>query len=300
MNKEVHHKNKKNKILKRVKNGKIFISVLIITSLIALPVFAYDLDVSVDKEIEQKYDSGKLNKDMGIDGSSVNTKKSSKKAPKNTPVFDSSSPSISNNIPKSQKGNISNSGVKIPGGTKFVVKSSSAVSGSSGVNAMLSFTSVYGVYNNGVTIPAGTVFKGYVENAHQSQITGNGGLIEIKIVSMNYSGKTYNIDGKITKANSKKVFLNNIKGKRQYLSNVGKQLKKGVNIYNKVHSISSLIPNNPVNKFLSPVSAVIGAAGTVTNTVVSPVIAVFQKGQNISLPAGTVFEIKLTKDAYVN
>ena len=149
-------------------------------------------------------------------------------------------------------------------------------------------------------IPVGTIFKGYIENSHTGQITGNGGLIEIKVTSMTFNGKTYSINGKITKANSKNVFLNNIKGKRQYLSNVGKQLKKGVNIYNKVHSISSLIPNNPVNKFLSPVSAVIGAAGTVTNTVVSPVIAVFQKGQNISLPGGTVFEIKLTHDVYVD
>lgn len=295
MNKKIHITNKNFLILNLIQNLKIFICVILSASLISLPVLAYDLDMSVDKEIEQKYDSDKLNKDMGIDASMP--KKSSKKVPKSTPSFDGSSPKI-----PSAQNSVSTkvSGIKIPSGTKFVVKSSSSVSGSSGVNYPMSFTSVYGVYNNGVTIPAGTAFKGYVENAHAGQITGNGGLIEIKIVSMTYKGKTYSIEGKITKANSKNVFLNNIKGKRQYMASVGKQLKRGVNIYNKVHSISSIIPNNPVNKVLSPVSAVVGATGTVVNTVVSPVIAVFQKGQNISLPAGTVYEIKLTKDAYIN
>lgn len=263
----------------------------------SVKVSAYDLDTSVNSEIEQKYDSDKLNKDMGVN-TSGQVRKSSKKAPKTTPSFDNSTPSVSNSSAKSTSTQ-TKAGTKIPSGTKFIVKSNNAVSGSSGVNTMLSFTSTYGVYINGLTIPAGTVFKGYVENSHTSQITGNGGLIEIKIISMTFNGKTTQIEGKITKANSKNVFLNNIKGKRQYLTNVGNQLKKGVNIYNKIHNVSSVIPNNPVNKVLSPVSAVVGAAGTLTNTVISPVIAVFKKGQNISLPAGTTFEIKLTNDAYV-
>lgn len=261
------------------------------------PAFAYDLDVSVDKEIEQKYDSGKLNKDMGVNNSNQ-TRKSSKKAPKSTPTFDNSVPGVSTKTQNSA--NAKSSGIKIPSGTKFIVKSNNAVSGSSSVNYSVKFTSSYGVCINGITIPAGTVFKGYIGVAHAGQITGNGGLIEINVTEMVYNGKTCNIEGKITKVNSKNIFLNNIKGKRQYLSNVGNQLKKGVNIYNRVHSISSVIPNNPVNKVLSPVSAVVGAAGTLTNTVISPVIAVFQKGQNISLPAGTVFEIKLINDAYLN
>lgn len=276
-----------------------FVAYILLFSIFFLPVFAYDLDVSVNSEIEQKYDSNKLNKDMGVGTNTANrAKKASKKAPKSAPSFDNSVPAVSS---KNQNSNNTRpSGIKIPSGTKFVVKSNNSVSGSSGINTIMSFTSVYGVYNNGVTIPEGTVFKGYIENAHAGQITGNGGLIEIKITSMSYNGKSYNIDGKITKANSKNIFLNNIKGKRQYLSNVGNQLKKGANIYNRITSISSVIPNNPVNKVLSPVSTVVGAAGTITNTVVSPVIAVFRKGQNISLPAGTVYEIKLTSDAYVN
>ena len=273
-----------------------FLGIVFILFAFSLCGYCYDLDVSVNSEIEQKYDSNKLNKDMGV--SSSNSKKSTKKAPKSTPVFDGSAPSISSS--KSSTASTVNIGPKIPSGTKFSVKSSNAVSGWTSVNTQLSFTSTAPVSKNGVTIPSGTVFKGVVSDSHASQITGNGGLIEINVTSMVYNGKTYSVEAKITKANSKNVFLNNIKGKRQYLTNVGNQLKKGVNIYNKVQSVSSVIPNNPLNKVLSPVTAVVGAAGTLTNTVISPVVAVFKKGQNISLPAGTVFEIKLTKDVYLN
>ena len=273
-----------------------FLGILFILLSFSLCGYCYDLDVSVNSDIEQKYDSNKLKNEMGV--SSAPVKKSTKKAPKSTPVFDASTPTVSSS--KSGVSNTVKSGPKIPSGTKFAVKSMTSVSGWSGVNSQLSFTSTAPVSKNGVTIPSGTVFKGVVSDSHAGQITGNGGLIEINLISMVYNGKNIQIEGVITKANSKNVFLNNIKGKRQYIANVGNQLKKGVNIYNKVQSISSVIPNNPLNKVLSPVTAVVGAAGTLTNTVISPVVAVFKKGQNISLPAGTVFEIKLTKDVYLN
>lgn len=270
---------------------------LIILGLVCLPVFSYDLDVSVNNEIEQKYDSNKLNKDMGVNNSGT-PKKSSKKAPKSTPVFDSSSPTVSKKTSKTASA--SKTGTKIPSGTKFLVKSNNSVSGYSGANTPISFTSTLPININGITIPTGTIFKGYLENSHGGQITGNGGLIEIKVTSMSFNGKTAQIEGKITKANNKNVFLNNIKGKRQYWTNVNKQVKRGVNIYNRAKTISAAIPSNPLGKVIKPVPMIGGASVTALYSAASPLIAVFNKGQNISLPAGTVFEIKLTADAYVN
>ena len=274
------------------------LALFIIFGIVYSPAFSYDLDTSVNSEIEQKFDSNKLNKDMGIDKNSLKPSKSAKKAPKSTPVFSGALPNTSNNKAKTTAS--SKNGVKIPSGTTFSVKSNNAVSGWSGANTNISFTSNYAVYKNGVTIPVGTVFKGYVENSHAGQITGNGGLIEIKITSMTFNGKIYNIDGKISKANSKNVFLNNIKGKRQYWSNVNKQIKRGVNIYNKAKTVSATLPNNPLGKIIKPIPVVGGATVTTLYSAISPLVAVFNKGQNISLPAGTVYEIKLTKDAYVN
>ena len=55
MNKKIHIANKNFLILNLIQNLKIFICVILSASLISLPVLAYDLDMSVDKEIEQKY-----------------------------------------------------------------------------------------------------------------------------------------------------------------------------------------------------------------------------------------------------
>ena len=278
-----------------------FCIILFCCSVICLPVKAYDLDTSVNSEIEQKYDSDKLNKDMGVGTSAAQKQKSSKKAPKTTPTFDNSAPNVSGTVQKTNYQNTnSKTGTKIPSGTQFSVKSSSALSGWSGAGASVTFTSTSAVYKNGLTIPVGTVFKGTVEDSHAGQMTGNGGLIEIKIVSMNYNGKTYNVEGKITKANSKNVLLNKIKGKRQYIAGVEKQVKRGVNIYNRAKNVSAALPNNPLGKVIKPIPVIGGATATAVYSVVSPLVAVFNKGQNIYLPAGTVYEIKLTKDVYVN
>ena len=43
-------------------------------------------------------------------------------------------------------------------------------------------------------------FKGIITASHAGQMTGNGGLIKIKITSMTFNGKTVQVEGKITKA----------------------------------------------------------------------------------------------------
>ena len=266
-----------------------------------MPVLAYDLDTSVNSQIEQKYDSNKLNKDMKVNQTSTN---SNNKPPKTTPVFDNSTPSVTKvtNTVTNKISNITNlkAGAKIPSGTKFTVKSNVAVSGWSGVNSLLIFTSIENVYKSGVTIPSGTQFKGSITASHSGQVTGNGGLIKIKITSMTLNGKTISVEGKITKANSKNVFFNNIKGARQYLQGVDNKINQGITFYKKARNLSSQMSSNPVGTILSPLPTITGWVGSALCTVASPVTGLTQKGKNISLPSGTVYEIKLTQDAYIN
>ena len=261
------------------------ILVILLCSL-CIPVFAYNLDTSVNSEIEQKYDANKLNKDMKVNQNNQATKQiSNKKPPKNTPVFDNSTPTvtkISNTIsnivtPKT--------GTKIPSGTKFTVKSNASISSWSGVNSLLTFTSTEPVYKN-IVIPVGTQFKGVISASHGGQITGNGGLIKIKITSMTLNGKTIAVEGKITKANSKNIFFNNI--------------KQGINFYKKARNLSTKMSSNPVGTILSPIPTITGWLGSAVCTVTSPVTGLTQKGKNISIPSGALYEIKLTQDAYIN
>lgn len=270
---------------------------VIIFSMFCIPALAYDIDTSVNSQIEQKYDSNKLNKDMKVNQASTNT---NNKPPKTTPVFDNSTPiitKVSNTI-----SNITTpkTGTKIPSGTKFSVKSNIAVSGWSGVNSLLTFTSTEPVYKSGVTIPQGTQFKGTITASHAGQMTGNGGLIKIKITSMTFNGKTIQVEGKITKANSKNVFFNNIKGARQYLQGVDNKINQGITFYKKARNLSSKMSSNPVGTILAPLPTITGWLGSALCTVSSPVTGLTQKGKNISLPSGTVYEIKLTQDAYIN
>lgn len=48
------------------------------------------------------------------------------------------------------------------------------------------------------------------------------------------NGSTKSVHAKITKANLKKVFLNNIKGKRGYIKGISTQVDKGENFYKKL------------------------------------------------------------------
>lgn len=281
--------------------NKIFYLTLLILVYCCMPVFAYDLDTSVNSQIEQKYDSNKLNKDMKVNQTDTNL---NNKPPKTTPVFDNSTPTVTKvtNTVKNKISNITNvkTGTKIPSGTKFTVKSNAAVSGWSGVNSLLTFSSTNAVYKSGITIPAGTQFKGVISASHSGQIAGNGGLIKIKITSMTLNGKTIPVEGKITKANSKNIFFNNIKGARQYLQGIDNKINQGINFYKKARNLSSQMSSNPLGTILSPLPTITGWLGSAVCTVASPVTGLTQKGKNISLPSGTVYEIKLTQDAYIN
>ena len=57
--------------------------------------------------------------------------------------------------------------------------------------------------------------------------------------------------------------------------------------------------NNPILILLSPIPTAVGMAGYSVCTVLSPITAIGTKGGNLSLPAGTDFELKLLDPAYV-
>ena len=272
---------------------------LISLCLLCAPVSAYNLDTSVNSEIEQKYDANKLNKDMKVNQNQGNKQVSNKKPPKSTPVFDNSTPTVTKISNTASNTTASKNGTKIPSGTKFTVKSNASISSWSGVNSLLTFTTTEPVYKN-MIIPAGTQFRGVISASHRGQITGNGGLIKIKITSMTLNGKTIAVEGKITKANSKNIFFNNIKGARQYLQGIDNKINQGVNFYKKARNLSSKMSSNPVGTVLSPIPTITGWLGSAVCTVTSPVTGLTQKGKNISIPSGSLYEIKLTQDAYVN
>lgn len=274
---------------------KIFINLLILT-ISAMPVLAFDLDMSVDDTIKKQYDTGKLEQDVLNNNINQTQKQSiknstSKSLPSATLDY-SPTPMV---ITKAD--NVYTK--KIPQWTTFTAKSNQAISGYSRKGTKISFTTTENIYKKEVTIPIGTKFYGEIVNSHGAQSTGNGALVVLKITSMTYNGTTYQVRGKITKAKSKKIFFNNIKGQRQYIAGIGKQINKGENFYKKTRKVSSKMSENPILVILSPIPTLVGFVSYAGCTALSPITALTTKGGNLNLPAGSVFEIKLLDRVYV-
>lgn len=189
----------------------------------------------------------------------------------------------------------------VPKGKKFHVRLQTNISSSTPSGSRVSFVNRYPETSKYITIPSGTVFKGRVSDSHPPQLTGNGGLIVINVDQMVYNGRTYEIDAKISVANDKHIFFNNIKGKRMYLRSIPKSIKPGANFFKKMwRKTKNLARNeNGIEIILTPFTLVTGTVVYVVNLVSSPVLALFYKGKSITIPSGTLFTIQLREDAVI-
>lgn len=280
--------------------------------LLSAPVFALELDTSVDDEIRRTYDPSKLEQSLPAlpkttpsqNQTQTKTVTSTPKSnsslpPKALPVETPPSPQLGvKKLPNDYKYDKSTA-IRIKKGTKFRVRSNSVISDYLREGSVVSFTSLEPVTQRYITIPQGTKFTAVVQDSHMPQYSGNGGLVVLLVNGITINGQTRRIQGKITKANYKKIFLNNIKGKRSYLSGIAKQVDKGENFYKKTRRTSSKLADNPVGVIISPIPTIAGMLVYAVNFVGSPVFAIWSKGGRISIPAGSEFEIKLLEDAYL-
>lgn len=272
----------------------------------AIPVFALDLDTSVDDEIRRTYDPSKLEQSLPSLPKTAPSQNTSPKnmpapqtPPKSLPVTPDAKPQIGVKKFQNDFKYDKSTAIRIKKGTKFRVKSNSVISDYLKEGARVSFTSVKPVTQRYVTITEGTRFTAVVKNSHMPQFTGNGGLIVLMVDSMTFNGQTRSVRAKITKANLKKIFFNNIKGKRAYWKGVAKQIDKGENFYKKTRRTSRKLADNPVGILISPIPTITGILVYAVNFAGSPLFAIWYKGGRISIPAGSEFEIKLLEDVYL-
>ena len=281
-------------------------TIFIIFMLLATPVFALELDTSVDEEIRRTYDPSKLEQTLPAlpkvaPSQPVSTPKTSQTStpPKTLPVTPDVKPQIGVKKFQNEYKYDKSTAIRIKKGTKFRVKSNSVISDYLREGAKVSFSSIKPVTQRYITIPAGTKFTAVVEDSHQPQMSGNGGLIVLMVDSITVNGQTRSVHGKITKANMKKIFFNNMKGKRTYWKGVAAQIDKGENFYKKTRRTSSKLADNPVGILISPIPVLTGMVVYAVNFVGSPLFALWSKGGRISIPAGSEFEIKLLEDVYL-
>mgnify|MGYP004654076561 FL=1 len=289
---------------------KIF-SLFVATLLLSSHCFAFELDTSVDEEIRKNYNPSALEQNLPAlpktaPSQSATTKTTVTTTNKTTPVVPKTQPVSQPSKPQLVIKKMDNdykfdksTAIRIKKGTKFRVRSNCVISDYQREGTRVSFTSVKPVTQRYITINEGTRFNAVVEDSHLPQFTGNGGLIVLMVDGIVVNGSTKSVHAKITKANMKKVFLNNIKGKRGYIKGVSRQVDKGENFYKKTRRTSTKLADNPVGLIISPIPTVFGAVVYAVNLVGSPVFAIWAKGSRISIPAGSEFEIKLLEDVYL-
>lgn len=288
-----------------------FISSVFALLISAMPIFAFELDTSVDDEIRRTYDPSKLEQTLPSlpktsPSQSVQTPQPVKTTQSQTSAPPKTLPAQQEAKPQIRVKNFQNdykydksTAIRIKKGTKFRVKSNSVISDYLKEGAKVSFTSIRPVTQRYITVPVGTKFTAVVEDSHQPQMSGNGGLVVLMVDSITVNGQTRSVHGKITKANMKKIFFNNMKGKRSYWKGVANQIDKGENFYKKTRRTSSKLADNPVGVIVSPVPTITGILVYAVIFVGSPLFAIWSKGGRISIPAGSEFEIKLLEDVYL-
>ena len=251
---------------------KIISTFLLLLILASNLVLAAEFDSSIDSDIRKKYD---------VENSGL-------------PALPSTVPTAVSELPKSSY-NATGKTYLIKSGTKVILNSKSQISDWSKVGSKISFIAQNGFTSKeGAIIPAGTLFKGTIMNTHRPQMTGNGGLVELKIDEIYYNGVLSNIETKVSMVNSKKVYRSDIKGERRYWKNFSKVMTPGKKTFEATRTCASVMAPIPVVNILSIVPLLGGSVVYVANLVAAPVITIFTKGGSVSLPAGTQFQIKFS------
>ena len=224
--------------------------------------------------------------------------------PENTPPKQSITPSQTQTKPQTnttQKTTVFYNGdsIKINKGKKFKVVNTADLSDSLKKGTIITFVSTQTETTKYITIPKGTTFKGIVEDSHTPNLAGNGGLVVIKVNKIVLNGKSYSIDAKITVANQKHIFFNNIKGKHQYWKNAKNSTTKGKKVFNRMWAKTKKYFKPGIEIIISPIAFVTGTVVYAANIAVSPVLALFSKGGKLTVPKYSAFEIKMLEDAII-
>lgn len=283
---------------------------LITINMMCLPALAVlDIDASVDYEIRRKYNPNKIENDLlpslpnklkndkPLQSSEDFTKPYEKPVTKTTTVQQPTKQQVITQQPPKYKSYGQTLALKR--GTSFTIRNTSSISDRMTEGTKVYFKLPKPIKTKYFTLPENTRFVGVISNSHSPQLTGNGGLVVIRIEKVIINGRTQEVSGKVTKANYKRIYFNNIKGKRKYWSNLAKSIAPGKRFNDKMWKSTKKLASEGVTFIFSPFTLASGLIVFGANIVASPVIAIFSKGGSISIPADTAFRIKLTEDVTI-
>ena len=270
-----------------------------------------DIDMSVDSDIRKKYNPQKIEDDLlpPLPDKLKNEVKKKSSENNNTKTIQSNSSTTNSTVTtkptystsktslqQAQKTKSLGQSITLKKGTKLNVRSCEKLYDEIRIGKKVYFKLSKSIKTNSFYMPENTKFIASVVDAHPPQITGNGGLIVLKIEQVIINGKNQYINAKITKSNHKNIFFNNIKGKRSYIANTTKNTTPGKNFYKNMLKKSKKYAKKKTTMILTPITYICGVAVYGVNIIGSPIFAIFSHGKTITIPANTQFEIQLLED----
>lgn len=219
------------------------------------------------------------------------------KTPVKTKIVNLVTPKPSTTKPKTVVANYKYK--KLPKGMQFRVVNTSKINDYMSEGQRIVFKSTQAVKTPYLTIPANTKFIGVIEDAHRPQMTCNGGLVAIRMVSAEINGYNQSIDGTIIKINTDRVRLGNLKGAHTYLKTTCKKAKWGQNKFSQYSKTASKLADKGAGIVVAPFPYLSGCVLACASTVTSPITALLGRGGSLTVPANTVFTIKLNEEAKI-
>lgn len=188
---------------------------------------------------------------------------------------------------------------RLPKGMQFRVVNTAKMTDYMSQGQRIVFKSTQAVKTPYFNIPANTKFIGVIEDVHRPQMTCNGGLIAVRLVSAEINGYNQSIDASIIKIKTDRVRLGNLKGAHTYFKTTCKKAKWGQTKFKQYSKTSSKLADKGAGVILAPFPYLSGCVLACASTLTSPVTALLGKGGSLTIPANTVFTIKLNEEAKI-
>lgn len=187
----------------------------------------------------------------------------------------------------------------LPKGTQIRVVNKSKITDFLREGQNIVFVSTQEVSTQYFKIPKGAKYTAKVVSAHRPQMSCNGGLVGLRIVSVQANGYNQQICAGIIKVNTDKVLFSNLKGNHTYFKTVSKKAKWGHKVCAKWIKTSHKLADKGAGVIIAPFPYIGGCLVAGASTISSPVTALLGKGDSLVVPANTVFTIKLYEDAHL-
>lgn len=184
-------------------------------------------------------------------------------------------------------------------GRKFDVKSVNAMSYQSTSESEIKFESIYPerIFLN--KDPVKLSFTGIIIKNKPPRKGGGSGTLKVKITAVKVENITYPAEAYISKMNKKGVLFGAVAGPSKYKDNLANTVNTGtINNYYNVDPCGK-VASECVSNAVKPFYFIIGAAMQTADLILAPIVAFFSPGNEVYIPEGTEFEIKLEGDVPV-